>query len=158
LGDVLDIQIGVVFRWKKNAPRKAGRPKPAYFVFLGCYKIEEEDINEWYVILARTSARVKFYTEGNRKNHLYILINKDGNHPCFEKPSVIGCRDFYVNITAEEFLFFFKNGFIEKKCSVSEKELEYVKDLLSNSDDVPEFIHEIKIVEFIDFLIDIEYE
>ena len=157
MGDVLDIQIGTVFRWKVNPPRKAGRPKPAYFIFLGCYKMEELD--EWYVVLARTSSKIAFYINGDRKEQLHLFINEDNSHPCFEKPSVIGYRDFYVDrITAEEFLFSFENGFMEKKCSVSESELKNIKKLFLESNDVPDFAKEIELLEFIDFLIDIGYE
>ncbi len=153
--DPLDIEIGVVIRWKKNSPKKvSSRDKPAYFIFLGCYNLDKE----WYVILARTTARIQFYVNGNRQNEPHLLINMDGFHPCFDKKSAISHRDFFeFHITAEDFLKHLKNGNIEKKCKLNKEELNKVMDLFKKSNEVIDIVKEAKIREFLDYLITIDY-
>ncbi len=148
MGDITDITIGSVFRWKKegNPPSKDGKIKNSYFIFLGCY--EEE--SEYYLILFRATARTSFYTDGDRSHHSYIIFE---NHPCFERKSATSEIDIHYKVNANRLYDAFNSQYIEKLCILEEDKISKLKDIFINSDEIPPIIRNKKIMDWLEYLI-----
>lgn len=127
----MSFPLGSILYWKAfKSTRINSRPKPRYLYFG-----EVAFLGEFYCIFGTTTAKVDFYTEGNRQGHEYLIFEED--HPCFSRKCVLSQYDFHWK-TRAEVLEALREERIFCKCSLSPRELEVSASLLIQHGDIPE--------------------